>query len=161
MTGPFFASTREELSDRETLLSLSGLDFMRRVQDGRISGPPIGALLNYRVEEVAQGRVVIRGTPEFGHLNVLGGVHGGWYGTLLDSAMACAVMTLLPKGSAQTTLEFKVNLVRALSEGTEVLCIGTSQHAGRSTGVASGELRGADDGQLYASGSTTCLIMSS
>ena len=72
---------------------------------------------------------------------------------------ACAVMTTVPRGSYYTTLEYKVNITRALPLGREVLAIGTVDHGGRSTGVASGEIRGAEDGKLYATGSTTCLIM--
>jgi uncharacterized protein (TIGR00369 family) len=89
----------------------------------------------------------------------MGTVHGGWYGTLLDSAMACAVMTAVPKGSTYTTLEYKVNVTRALPPGTEIEAVGTVSHAGRSTGVAEGAIRGVLDGKLYATGSTTCLIL--
>jgi uncharacterized protein (TIGR00369 family) len=72
--------------------------------------------------------------------------------------MACAVMTKVPKGSIYTTLEYKVNICRALPTGAEILATGTVSHAGRSTGIASGEIRDAE-GKLYATGSTTCLIM--
>ena len=73
--------------------------------------------------------------------------------------MACAVMTIVPKGSYYTTLEYKVNIVRSIPIGMQVRATGTVQHAGRSTGVSVGELRGVEDGKLYATGSTTCIIM--
>lgn len=154
-----FAQTPDDLATRDTILSMSGLDFMRGVRDGRLPQPPIGRLLDYAVTEVEDGRVVFAGTPGFDHVNPMGSVHGGWYGTLLDSAMACAVMTKVPKGSVYTTLEYKVNIVRALPLGTAVEAVGTVLHAGRTTGVAQGELRGVADGRLYATGSTTCIIM--
>lgn len=159
MTAPYTARTPEELPDRETLLSMSGLEFMQAIRQGRLSGPPIGALLDYRLHLVEAGKVVFRGTPQFQHTNPMGTVHGGWYGTLLDSAMACAVMTTVPQGAWYTTLEYKVNITRALRPGTEVEVIGTVSHAGRSTGVAEGQMRGLQDGKLYATGSTTCIIM--
>lgn len=155
----FTAKSPEDLPDQKTILSMSGLDFMQGILHGKIARPPISALLNYSLDSVEPGKVVFRGTPEFPHTNPLGGVHGGWYGTLLDSCMACAVMTAVPKGSVYTTLEYKVNLTRAIPPGTEILATGTTDHAGRSTGVAHGEIRGASDGKLYATGSTTCLIM--
>lgn len=155
----FTAKSPAELPDQKTVLSMSGLDFMQGILRGDIARPPISALLNYSLDSVAPGKVIFRGTPEFAHANPLGGVHGGWYGTLLDSCMACAVMTAVPKGSIYTTLEYKVNLTRAIPLGTEILATGTTDHAGRSTGVAHGEIRGASDGKLYATGSTTCLIM--
>ncbi|MEO1639302.1 MAG: PaaI family thioesterase [Pseudomonadota bacterium] len=155
----FIATTPEELPDREAILSMSGLDFMLAMQAGEFSRPPISGLMNYAVESVKEGEVVFRGTPEFAHTNPMGGVHGGWYGTLLDSAMSCAVMTVTPKGSVYTTLEYKVNLTRAIPIGSEILATGTIDHAGRSTGVAHGEIRDAANGKLYATGSATCLIM--
>jgi uncharacterized protein (TIGR00369 family) len=102
---------------------------------------------------------VFAGSPEFAVMNPVGVVHGGWYGTLLDSCMACAVMTTLSRGSTYTTLEYKVNIVRPIPLGMRVLAIGEIQHSGRSTGVARGEIVGADDGRIYATGSTTCLVM--
>lgn len=155
----FTATSPQEMPDHDTLLSMSGLDFMLAMKAGRISRPPISALMAYTLEEVAEGRVVFRGTPEFQHTNPMGGVHGGWYGTLLDSCMSCAVMTMTPKGSVYTTLEYKVNLTGAIPVGGEILATGIIDHAGRSTGVAHGEIRDATTGKLYATGSATCLIM--
>ncbi|MFN3662718.1 PaaI family thioesterase [Yoonia sp.] len=155
----FIAQSPADIPDLATMLSLSGLDFMLAMQRGEISRPPISGIMNYHLHHVEKGRVTFRGTPEFVHTNPMGGVHGGWYGTLLDSCMACAVMTLVPRGSVYTTLEYKVNLTRAIPVGMEILSTGYSDHAGRSTGVAHGEIRGVADGKLYATGSTTCLIM--
>lgn len=155
-----FATTPDDLASRDQLLSMSGLDFMSAIRDGTLPQPPIAKLLNYRVTEVGPGRVVFTGSPTFDHCNPMGTVHGGWYGTLLDSAMACAVMTNVPKGSFYTTLEYKVNLVRGIPLDMQIVAEGVVQHGGRSTGVAEGSIRGVADGKLYATGSTTCLIMS-
>jgi uncharacterized protein (TIGR00369 family) len=159
MTTPFFPQSPAEMATRDQLLSMSGLEFMQAILTGSIAAPPIAQTLNYTPEVVEPGRVVFRGTPEFAHLNPMGGVHGGWYGTLLDSCMACAVMTHVPQGSIYTTLEYKINITRAIPPGAEILAEGVTRHAGRSTGVADGTIRGATDGKLYATGSTTCLIM--
>ncbi|MEL6523809.1 MAG: PaaI family thioesterase [Pseudomonadota bacterium] len=142
------------------MLSMSGLAFMEGIRDGTVPAPPICRVMNFRVDSVEPGQVVFRGSPAFDHTNPMGTVHGGWYGTLLDSAMACAVMTIVPEGSYYTTLEYKVNVTRSLPIGMEVLSTGVVRHAGRTTSVATGELRGVEDGKLYATGSTTCLIMS-
>ncbi|WP_420915816.1 PaaI family thioesterase [Oceaniglobus indicus] len=154
-----FADSPDDLPDRDRVTSMSGLAFMQAVRDGALPSPPLARLLNYGVDTVEDGRVVFRGTPTFDHCNPVGTVHGGWYGTLLDSCMACAVMTRVPQGSVYTTLEYKVNIVRAIPLGTEILATGWCDHSGRSTGVAHGEIRSADGETLFATGSTTCLIM--
>lgn len=153
------AAGPEDLLSQAEMLGLSGFEFMRGILDGRLPGPPIGATMGYTLAEVEEGRVVFRGTPEFNVTNPMGTVHGGWYGTLLDSAMACAVMTRVPKGSVYTTLEYKVNILRSIPVGMEIDCVGVTDHVGRSTGVAHGEIRGVEDGKLYATGSTTCIVM--
>lgn len=155
----FYAETPSDLLTIDQTARMSGLDFMQGILDGRLPGPPIARTLGYRLHAVSRGQVVFRGTPEFHVTNPMGTVHGGWYGTLLDSAMACAVMTRVPQGSVYTTLEYKINILRPIPLGTEIDCTGTVDHAGRSTGVAHGEIRGVADGRLYATGSTTCIIM--
>lgn len=156
---PKFADSPADLASRDTLLSMSGLDFMQAMQRGEIAGPAIARPLNFMLHEVARGRAVFRGTPLFAHTNPMGGVHGGWYGAVLDSALGCACMTMVPQGSWYTTLEYKVNITRPIPPGTEVECTATVQHAGRSTAVAEAVMRGVADGKTYATGSTTCIIM--
>lgn len=149
----------EDLLSQAEMLNLSGLEFMQGIIEGRLPGPPIGKTMGYTLHSVEEGRVVFRGTPEFSVTNPMGTVHGGWYGTLLDSAMACAVMTRVPKGSVYTTLEYKINILRPIPVGVEIDCVGITDHVGRSTGVAHGEIRGVEDDRLYATGSTTCIVM--
>ena len=149
----------QDLLPQEEALKLSGLEFMQKILDGTNPGPPIGHTMGYKLHEISEGRAVFRGAPEFNVTNPLGTVHGGWYGTLLDSAMACAVQTKIPRGSIYTTLEYKINILRGIPLGTQIECVGVIDHVGRSTGVAHGEIRGVDDGRLYATGSTTCIVM--
>lgn len=153
------AETPDQLPTRAQILSMSGLEFMQGILVGDIAGAPIARTLNFRLLTVEDGRVVFSGNPEFGAMNPSGAVHGGWYGALLDSALGCAVMTKVPQGSVYTTLEYKVNITRAIPVGTEVQCEALVDHAGRSTSVAHGTIRGAEDGKVYATGSTTCIIM--
>jgi uncharacterized protein (TIGR00369 family) len=155
-----FAATRpDELMTPQQVLSMSGLEALHGMMEGRLAGPPIARTLGFRLASAEEGRVVFSGAPDFSVMNPTGSVHGGWYGTLLDSCMACAVMSTLPRGSTYTTLEYKVNIVRPVPPGTEVRAVGTVQHVGRSTGVARGEIAGVADGRVYATGSTTCLVM--
>ncbi|MEO9574532.1 MAG: PaaI family thioesterase [Tateyamaria sp.] len=153
------ATSPSDLLSQDELLSMSGYDFMKGILNGTLPGPPIASTMGYALHAVSDGKVTFRGTPEFNVTNPMGTIHGGWYGTLLDSAMACAVMTKVPAGSVYTTLEYKINITRAIPLGMEIDCTGSVDHSGRSTGVATGEIRGTADGKLYATGSTTCIIM--
>lgn len=156
---PRLATRPEELLSQSEALKLSGLEFMQAILDGTNPGPPIGGTMGYRLHAVGDGTATFRGAPEFSVTNPMGTVHGGWYGTLLDSAMACAVMTKVPRGSIYTTLEYKINILRGIPLGMMIDCNGVIDHVGRSTGVAHGEIRGVEDGKLYATGSTTCIVM--
>jgi uncharacterized protein (TIGR00369 family) len=156
---PRIATSPADLLSRTEALALSGLEFMQKILDGTNPGPPIGATMGYTLHSIEAGRCVFRGAPGFGVTNPMGTVHGGWYGTLLDSAMACAVMSLVPRGAVYTTLEYKVNILRPVPLDMQVDCIGVTDHVGRSTGVAHAEIRGVEDGKLYATGSTTCIVM--
>lgn len=154
-----YSNDLDGLLSTDQLLQMSGLDFMQKMLDGELPGPPISRVLGYHLHLVDDGRAAFRGTPQFDVTNPMGTVHGGWYGTLLDSAMACAVMTKMPRGSLYTTLEYKINIIRPVPLGVEIDCTGEVDHLGRSTAVAHGEIRGIDDDRLYATGSTTCIIM--
>ena len=139
-------------------LDLSGLDYLRAIAEERIPRPPIAALLGMGISDIQPGRVTF--SLDVGeHLyNPIGSVHGGVFCTLLDSAMGCAVHTTLGRGQAYTTLELKVNMVRALTVDTpSVLATGEVISAGRRVVTASGQLTG-PDGALYAHATTTCLV---
>ena len=153
------ANEMRQLPSQEEILSMTGLEFMEKIKLGELPGAPIAKTLNYDLISVSLGQVIFRGAPKFDSMNPVGSVHGGWYGTLLDSAMACAIMTKIPKGSFYTTLEYKINIVKAIPIGMEIDAIGLVTHSGRSTGTADGKIIGTKDKILYATGSTTCLIM--
>lgn len=140
------------------ILEFSGLELLQRLVDGKYPAPPMAALLNFTLTEASEGRVVFRALPSEKHLNPLGGVHGGWAASVLDSALGCAVQTLLEKGEAYSTAEFKVNLMRPITPRTgEVVCEGKVVHKGRTLAVSEARLTDAN-GKLLAFGTETCSI---
>ena len=159
MGDSYFAKDISELLSPSELGKMSGLQFLQRIADGSLPQPPIGQALNYRLTIAERGAVTFEGEVDFGHLNPLGTTHGGWFGTLLDSCMACSVQSCLPAGQGYTTLEYKINIIRPIYPGpASYIATGQADHVGRRTGISHGEIRGKDDGKLYATGSTTCLI---
>jgi len=154
-----YAQNIEELLSSKQLSEMSGLEFIRGIRDGIYPAPPISETLNYNLLEAELGKVTFFGKPSFAAMNPVGTVHGGWFGTLLDSCMACAVQTQLKKGFGYTTLEYKINIIRPLYANSEaILAKGETTHVGRKTGIATGRMIGAETGKVYATGSTTCLI---
>lgn len=142
----------------EDLVSHPGLKLLQGVIEGRYPAPNMAASLNFALVGVAAGKAVFRGLPRDAHLNPLGVVHGGWAATLLDSALGCAVHTLLEKGEAYTTAEFKVNFIRPVTPRTgEVVCEGNVLHRGRTLALSEATLKDAD-GKLLAFGTETCSI---
>jgi uncharacterized protein (TIGR00369 family) len=137
---------------------LSGLEYLLAIAEGRIPPPPIAVLLGMSIVSVEPGQVIF-GLEVGEHLyNPIGSVHGGVFCTLLDSAMGCAVHTSLDRGQAYTTLELKVNIVKALTVDTpSVAATGQVVSAGRRVVTASGQITG-PDGALYAHATTTCLV---
>ncbi|OMC56816.1 thioesterase [Mycobacterium sp. IS-836] len=142
------------------IAAMTGLELMRWVQSERPTDIPwIGRLLGLRFDELDHGRVVMSldTRPEFA--NPLGTVHGGIAATLLDSVMGCAVHTTLPAGVSYTTLEIKVNYIRAAStDGQTLTATGTVVHSGRRTATAEGRVVD-QDGKLVAHATTTCIIL--
>jgi uncharacterized protein (TIGR00369 family) len=142
----------------EHVAAHSGLDLLRRLIAGDYPAPPIAGLLNFALTEAEPGRAMFRGLPSARHLNPLGGVHGGWTATIMDSALACAVQTTLAAGEGYTTAEFKVNFVRPVTPSTgEVVCEGKVVHRGRTLAVSEARLSDAA-GKLLAFGTETCAI---
>jgi uncharacterized protein (TIGR00369 family) len=144
---------------RSATARLSGLEQLRAIRDGELGVSPMHALMNMRLVEAEDGRVAFTGIPDTRHCNPQGTIHGAWTAAMLDSAMGCAVMTRVPAGTDHTTLEFKLNLMRALMPGTDVTAEGIVVHSGRRVATAEGRLTG-PDGKLFAHATTTCMILS-
>jgi uncharacterized protein (TIGR00369 family) len=137
---------------------MSGLEYLRAMLRGELPGPPIARLIGFGFVEVEEGRVVFDCEPAEYHYNPIGSVHGGLACTLFDSAMGCAVHTVLPAGVGYTTVELKVNFLRPITASTgRLLCEGNTIHVGGR--IATAEARLTDEsGNLYGHATTTCMI---
>jgi uncharacterized protein (TIGR00369 family) len=142
----------------EVMASMTGLDFVRAIFDGRLPAPPIMQTIEPFDSTAEPGVVVMHSIPGFRHYNPIGSVHGGYAATLLDSAMGLAVHTALPAGTGYTTLEFKVSFVRGMSRDTgPVRSEGRTLNVGRRTATAEARITDAR-GRLLAHATTTCLV---
>ena len=141
---------------------LSGLDYLRGVARGEFPAPPIGQTLGFDIpqeQDVQQGKVTFRLRPEEFHYNPIGSVHGGVYATLLDSALGCAIHTMLPAGVGYTTLDLAVKYLRPLRLGMgEVRAVAEVVSVSRQVATATAQIVD-EAGKVYATATTTCLVM--
>ena len=141
--------------------AMSGLAFVQGLADGSLPLNTIAETLGYDVAEASSGRVVVTLLPTDRHLNPAGTVHGGLAATLLDSCMGLAIQSILEKGVAQTTVEFKISLMRPITPQTGLIkAEGIVLNCGRRVGTAEGRITDGA-GKLLAHGITTCLIFQS
>ena len=142
----------------EQIAGRTGLQIFEALLAGDLPHAPMADTLDFVLVEAAFGHVVFQGRPLQRHYNPMGTVHGGWFATLLDSAVGCAVHTTLPASKAYTTAELKINIVRPLTDKVPLVrAEGRVIHGGSRMATADGRLTGAD-GRLYAHASTTCFV---
>ncbi|NSL55802.1 PaaI family thioesterase [Uliginosibacterium aquaticum] len=146
------------LARMDQLAGKSGRAILEAMMSGELPYPPMNETMNMTLLEVGDGRAVFQGIPLLQHYNPLGTVHGGWFATLLDSALGCAVQTTLPIGRSYTTAELSINIVRPASQRTGPLrAVATVLHRGGQ--MATAEARVEDEkGRLYAHATTTCFV---
>jgi uncharacterized protein (TIGR00369 family) len=136
-------------------------DGLQQVRDllARDAQPPIGRTMDFALVEVERGRAVFEGTPDERHYNPMGGVHGGYAATLLDSACGIAVHSMLKPDQGFTTLELKVSYLRGMSDATgPVRAEGRVINIGRRVAFAEADIRDAD-GRLMATATSTLLVL--
>jgi uncharacterized protein (TIGR00369 family) len=137
---------------------MSGLEFVKGLADRTLPLNTLARTLDHDVTEAESGRVVVTAKPSDIHLNPAGTVHGGFAATLLDSCMGLAVQSTLETGVGQTTIEFKISLIRPITTETgPIKAEGTVLNRGRRIGTAEGRITDGN-GRLLAHGTTTCLI---
>ncbi len=146
------------VAGRDELRKRSGIEFLGAIGSGALPPAPIAELLGITPISVAPGVTVFQGSPTLAHYNPSGVVHGGYAASLLDTAVGCAIHTLLPAGKGYTTLELKVNYIRAMTDKTgPVRAEGKVVNLGGQVGIAEGRITDAN-GKLYAFATTTCLV---
>jgi uncharacterized protein (TIGR00369 family) len=152
------AEDEKHEGNAEARRALSGLEYMRQLLTGERAASGMVRLMNMRLVEVEEGRAVFAVEPDERHYNGIGIAHGGLAATLLDSALGCAINTVMPAGRVFTTLEMKINYVRPMRRETgEVRCEAEVLHAGSRVATAEGRIVDAA-GKLYAHGTATCML---
>ena len=138
--------------------TLSGVEYLRAMARGDAPPPPLSLLMGFVLEEIEEGRVVVTIEPAEYHYNPRGVVHGGVAATLFDTALGCAVQSLLPPAHAAPTIQLQVNFIRPITVATgKLFCAGDVIHSGKRSATAEGRLRDMS-GKLYAHATGTFII---
>lgn len=146
------------VASMEQLAGKTGLQILEGMMSGELPHPYMNESLGFDLMEVGDGHAVFQGVPQMRYYNPMGTVHGGWYSTLLDSALGCAVQSKLPAGRAYTTAELSINIVRSASHKTGPLrAVAHVIHSGRQMATAEAKILDAQ-GRLYAHATTTCFV---
>ncbi len=146
------------VASRAQIAHLTGLEQMQAMLRGELPYAAIAKTLDFLLVDAGEGHATFQGAPSAAHFNPMGTVHGGWFATLLDSALGCAVHTCMLPGRGYTTAELGINMVKALTPKVQrVRAEGRVIHCGRQLATAEARLVG-PDGTLYAHATTTCLV---
>lgn len=152
-------SWKDPLQTAAQALQMPGIDFLQAIIDGNIPPPPVMHTLDIKLGTLQQGVVTFSFTPQEFHYNPIGMVHGGVITTILDSAMGCALHSTLPQGVAYTTLELKVNFLKAVSTKTGLLtATGRLIQSGNRVALTEAQLTDAS-GNIYAHATSTCMLL--
>jgi uncharacterized protein (TIGR00369 family) len=149
----------DPIASAKTAQTMSGLDYLKAMERGELPRPPIVDALDLGKIKVEQGQVTFEFIPKEYHYNPIGSVHGGVISTVLDSAMGCTLHSLVPQGTVYTTLELKVNFLRAITlQSGRLFCAGKVIHYGSKTALLEAQIVD-NEGKVYAHGVSTCLLM--
>jgi uncharacterized protein (TIGR00369 family) len=138
--------------------TLTGLEVIQGIASGDIPHPPMAETIPMKFTSAEAGSVVFEVTADDRHTNPMGGVHGGFAATVLDSVTGCAVHTMLEAGRGYGTIELNVKMLKPVPKNTVLRAEGKVLSLSKSLGVSEGKLFDAE-GRLLAYGSATCMLM--
>lgn len=148
----------DPLEGAEKAKAMTGMEYLRAMNSNEIPLPPLLHTLGFGKPEVKEGEVTFSFEPQEYHFNPIGSVHGGVITAILDSAMGCTLQSVLPVGVGYTTLELKVNFLKAVNlKNKKLFSKGKIIHFGKSTALVEADLND-EDGKIYAHSTSTCYI---
>ena len=136
----------------------SGIELLTKIKNGELDHAPMASTIPMKLTQVEHGRVVYEVTPQAEHLNIQGGVHGGFCATVLDSITGGAAHTLMTKGQRFSTVDLSIKMIRPMQVGKTYYGIGSLINAGRTLVITEGKIINAED-KIFATGTATLMII--
>ncbi|HPF45258.1 MAG: PaaI family thioesterase [Alphaproteobacteria bacterium] len=138
---------------------MTGLEILQAMMAGKIPAPSMAETMPSKLVFAEEGFVRFLVRADKRHLNPMGGVHGGFSATILDSITGCAVQTLMEPGVKYSTINLEIKMIRPIPLDQELIAEGTMINRSRRLAVSEGKIMD-EDGKIYAAGSATCMILS-
>ena len=120
-----------------------------------LPSPPVGRLIGFALKSVEPGHAIFEMEAEERHHNPMGTLHGGIYCDLADAAMGFAYASTLVEGETFTTIELKINFLRAVRKAT-LTAEARVVKAGSTLGYVECEVKD-QTGKLVAKAACTCM----
>ncbi|ENU43817.1 MULTISPECIES: PaaI family thioesterase [Acinetobacter] len=139
-------------------MEMTGLEFLQAMIEGHIPPASISKTIPMQPTEISEGSVTFKAQADLNHLNPLGGVHGGFAATVLDSVTGCAVHTMLPAGVGYGTIDLNVKMCRPIPQNQALIATGKVINLSKNLGISEGKIID-EEGKLYAYATATCMII--
>ena len=137
---------------------MTGLQLLQAMCAGKIPAASISETIPMQPYEVSEGTIRFKAKADNRHLNPLGGVHGGFAATVLDSVTGCAVHSMLEAGVGYGTIDLNIKMCRPIPQDQELIAIGTVINISKNLGISEGKIID-KNGKLYAHATATCMII--
>lgn len=138
--------------------NMTGLELLIAMADGNLPAPSISETIPMKMNEIEKGIVRFTAKADTRHLNPMGGVHGGFAATVLDSVTGSAVHSVLDAGISYGTIDLNIKMIRPIPKDMVVYAEGRVINVSKNLGVSEGELKDAE-GKLYAHATCTCSLI--
>lgn len=136
----------------------SGIEFLSKMRDGELPHAPMAKTIPMKITTVESGHIIYEVQPQAEHVNLQGGVHGGFCATVLDSVTGAAAHTIMEKGQRFATVDLGIKMIRPMQVGKTYYGVGDLINAGRSLVITEGKIID-DQNKIYATGTATLMMI--
>lgn len=136
----------------------TGLEFLTALKNGEIAASAMAQTIPMKLVEVERGYIVYEVSPDQRHLNIQGGVHGGFCATALDTATGGVAHTLIDANEGYGTIDLNVKMTRPMQSGSTYRAVAKLINAGRNIVISEGKIVDEND-KVYAFASATLMIL--
>jgi len=137
--------------------NLSGLQIMQEMCNGNLPMPSMATTIPMKPTLIESGQVTFEVQADQHHLNPLGGVHGGFAATVLDTVTGCAIHTVLEAGAGYGMIDLNIKMCRPIPQNRPLTAIGQLINTSKNLAISEGKIID-EDGKLYAHATATCMI---